>query len=315
MRRIGGRRGQAQQPLPRSLKEWSRLLHGVGREVMSDHATMTAAGLAFYSLLGIIPVLVALSALYGLVADPAAVQRMIEGLRGFVPGQAADLLESSLNGTGLGLGFGLALSLLVALWTAQWAASGLITALNIVFDTPERRSFFGRQMLALAIAVCGILFVFLALVIVALLPAWHSFNVIETPYPLIVRVRWPFLAVVFMYGLSALYSFAPSRQGARWQWLNWGAVLATLLWIGLSAAFSAYAAGAASFNRLYGSLAGVAIFLFWLYLSGLIILLGAEFEAELEARTRGDRESEAKRGLKERERRVRSSPSERRRDS
>jgi membrane protein len=279
------------------------LLRGVGREIISDHATMTAAGLAFYSLLGMIPVLVAMSALYGLVADPTTVQRMVESLRGFVPGQATDVLSSSLDRSGgLGLGFGLAVSLLIVLWTAQWAASGLITALNIVFDTAERRTFVARQALALAVAIGGIVLVFIALVVVALLPAARAVYPMNLPFPVLVAIRWPLLAALFMLWLSALYSVGPSRPYPRWRWLSWGAAVATLLWIGLSAAFSAYAASAASFNRLYGSLGGIAIFLFWLYLSGLIILLGAEFEAELEARQRGHQESEAKRLLMERER-------------
>jgi membrane protein len=310
MRRIGGRREARAQQLPRRRAEWVALLREVGREVISDHATMTAAGLAFYSLLGIIPVLVALSALYGLVADPATVRNMIEGLRGFLPGQATDLLASSLDkkSGGMGLGFGLAVSLGIVLWTAQWAASGLITALNIVFDTPERRSFLGRQLLALVIALGGILFVFIALLVVAVLPAVHAFSTFAVPYPALVAVRWPALALLFMLGLSALYSFAPSRPRPQWKWLSWGAVAATLAWIGLSSAFSAYAASADSFNKLYGSLGGVAIFLFWLYLSGLIILFGAEFEYEVEARRRGGEESEAKRVLKEREKKVKPAP-------
>lgn len=302
MRRIGGRRGRA-EPLPRTLRDWAALLHGIGREIVSDHATMTAAGLAFYSLLGIIPVLVAMSTLYGLFADPTTVRRMVSGLRGFVPGQAVDVVSSSLDRSGgLGLGFGLAISLLIVLWTAQWAASGLITALNIVFDMPENRRFVARQALALAVAIGGIVLVFIALVVVALLPAVRAMYTIDLPFPVLVSIRWPLLAALFMLWLSVLYSVGPSRPQPRWRWLSWGAAVATVLWIGLSAAFSAYAASAASFNRLYGSLGGVAIFLFWLYLSGLIILLGAEFEAELEARQRGHQESEAKRLLMERER-------------
>jgi membrane protein len=291
------------QPLPRTLGGWRELLRNIGREVLSDHATMTAAGLAFYSLLGIVPVLIALATLYGLVANSAAVQNLVAGLSGFVPAQAADLLSKSLknSGKGFGLGISFAVSLGIVLWTAQWASSGLISALNIVFDAAERRSFLLRQVIALVVAIGGIIFIFLAIVVVVLLPAARSLFAIDVPYPLLLAIRWPLLALLFMLGLSALYSLAPSRPLLRWHWLSWGAVIATVLWIGASGAFSAYAGYAGSFNRFYGSLGGVAIFLFWLYLSGLIVILGAEIEAEIAAWRHGHRQSTAKRVLQERE--------------
>jgi membrane protein len=252
---------QAKLPfLTRDLRRWSALLRSIGGEVLSDHATMTAAGLAFYSLLGIIPILGALSALYGLVADPAGVTQLIQELRGFVPGRAADLMTGSLKGApnSFGLGVGLVLNLGFVLWTAQWAASGLITALNIVFDTVEKRSFLRRQMIALAVAISGIAFILFAIVVVAVVPAVRSIFSLEIPHPLLMSIRWPLLTLLFMFGLSALYGVAPSRSPVHWQWLSWGGVWATFLWIGASAAFSAYSSRAGSFNRFYGSLGGVA---------------------------------------------------------
>ncbi|HJU15379.1 MAG TPA: YihY/virulence factor BrkB family protein [Stellaceae bacterium] len=294
------------RPLPRHAGEWWELVRHIVRETLSDHATMTAAGLAFYSLLGIVPILIALTALYGLMANPAAVRTLVEGLRGFLPAQAADLLANSLKGSGGGFGLGIsfAVSLGFVLWTAQWASSGLITALNIAFDAAERRSFVRRQIIALVVAVGGIVFICLAILVVALLPAARSIFAVDVPFPLLLSVRWPLLALLFMLGLSALYSLAPSRPRSRWRWLNWGAIIATLLWIGASAAFSAYASRAGSFNRFYGPLGGVAIFLFWLYLSGLIVILGAEIEAEVAAWRRGYGPSEAKRMLSGREKKL-----------
>jgi membrane protein len=184
-------------PLPRNSGEWRRLLRNIGREAFGDYATMTAAGLAFYSLLGIVPVLIALATFYGLVANPATVQSLVEELRGFVPTQAANVLADSLksSGHGFGLGIGFAVSLGIVLWTAQWAALGLLTALNIVFDAAEQRSFLQRQLLALVVAIGGILFVFLAIVVVVLLPAAQAIFAIRVPYPLLLKIRWPLLAM------------------------------------------------------------------------------------------------------------------------
>jgi membrane protein len=293
----------APRPLPQSLGEWLDLLRGVGKEVLSDHATMTAGALAFYSLLAIVPVLVAVSALYGLVADPQTVHRSLEALRGFLPDQAVDLLANTLNGhgVGLGLGIGLFVSIVIVLWTAQWAASGLITALNIVFDTTEERSFLGRQIASLVLALAGILFLAASLLIVALLPALRSVFVPKMPHLLLLSLRWPLLAFILVGGLSTLYCRAPCRSRDHCRWLNGGAFLATLLWIGVSFAFTEYLRHAGSYNRIYGSLGGVAIFVTWLYLSGLIVLLGAEFEAALEARRTGRGERRAKRILHQHE--------------
>ncbi|HEX3419370.1 MAG TPA: YihY/virulence factor BrkB family protein [Stellaceae bacterium] len=291
-------------PLPRNSGEWRHLFRNIGREAFGDYARMTAAGLAFYSLLGIVPVLIALATFYGLVANPAAVQSLVAELRGFVPTQAANVLADSLKSSGrdFGFGIGFAVSLGFVLWTAQWASSGLITALNIVFDAAEQRSFLRLQLIALIVAIGGVLFILLAIVVVVLLPAVQAIFAIDVPYPLLLKIRWPLLALLFMFGLSALYSFAPSRPRPHWRWLNWGAVIATLLWIGASSAFPAYVSYAGSFDRFYGSLGGVAIFLFWLYLSGWVVILGAEIEAEIEAWRRGRRHRKIKRVLQERER-------------
>lgn len=185
----------------------------IGHEALSDHVTMTAAGLAFYSLLGIVPVLAALAALFGLVASPATVRHLLDALRGFLPTQAVNVLENSLRGSGssFGLGLGLAISLCITLWTAQWASSGLIAALNIAFDTAEQRRFVHRQIVALVVAIGGIALIYLAIVIVALLPAARSIFALNVPYPLLLSIRWPLLALLFMLGLSTLYSHAPNR--------------------------------------------------------------------------------------------------------
>jgi membrane protein len=291
------------EPHSRGIRRWGRLLREIGSEVMRDHATMTAGALAFYSLLGIVPVLVAVSAVYGLIADATVLNRSIDELRGFLPDQVRAVLMQSVagNGAGLGLGLGLAVSLMIVLWTAQWAASGLITALNIAFDVTEGRGFWRRQAAALAVALAGIGLLVLALLVAAVLPAARSIFSYDLPNSVLLSIRWPLLALLSAAGLTALYRWAPSGRPARRNWLSWGALSATLLWIGASAAFSLYLRNAGSFDRLYGSLGGIAIFVFWLYLTGLIILLGAEFDATLEARRQGRGESGAKRILREHE--------------
>lgn len=285
---------------------WLDFVWCIVGEVFSDHITMTAAGLAFYGLLGLVPVLAAVSALYGLVADPSDVRRLVEGLNGLLPGKVTGLLSAFLRDTrySFGLGIGFVISLAFVLWTAQWAASGLITALNIVYDETERRSFLQRQLVALAIALGGIAFLLFAIVLVAVLPAAVSILSEDIAHPVLWLARWPLLALLFMASLSVLYNVAPSRARRRWRWLSWGAVTATVLWLGASVAFSAYASRLGSFGRYYGSMGTVAVLLLWFYLGGLIVLLGAEVDAALAERRDGAPPSEIKGALAERERNV-----------
>jgi membrane protein len=291
-------------PIPHSSRGWRWVWHDVVSEVLSDHATMTAGALAFYGLLGLIPVLVAMSVGYALFADPAMVQHAIDELRGFLPEAAADVLAQTLTGSEarLGLGMGLIVSIGIVVWTAQWAASGLISALNIAFDATQLRGFWRRQVAALAIALGGIVMLGVALLVVALLPVARGIFGIELPQSFLVSIRWPLLALLTMLGLSALYCYGPSRPLHRWKWLSWGAVLATVLWVGISVAFSLYLSHAGSFDQLYGPVGGVVIFVTWLYLSALIILTGAEFDAALESRREGRGEGRAKHILREYER-------------
>jgi membrane protein len=287
-----------------SLRKWRWVWHDVVSEVLSDHATMTAGALAFYGLLGLIPVLVAMSAGYALFADPVMVQHAVGELRGFLPEAAADALAETLTGSEarLGLGMGLLVSIVIVVWTAQWAASGLISALNIAFEATQLRSFWGRQFAALVIAVGGIVMLGAALLVVALLPLARGIFGVELPQSFLIAIRWPLLALLTMLGLSALYCYGPSRPLHRWKWLNWGAVLATVLWIGISVAFSLYLSHAGSFDQLYGPAGGIVIFVTWLYLSALIILAGAEFEAALEGRGEERHQQGAKHLLRKYER-------------
>jgi membrane protein len=305
---IGPRQSPAPGAVPASSPtRWLPILRAALAEMFSDHLRLTAAGLAFYGLLGLVPALAAVAALYGLVGNPSDLAGLVDQARGLLPDEAASVLSTYLRDTPgkFGLGLGFAVSLLLVLWTAQWAASGMITALNIVFDETEKRSFLKRQVVALGIALGGILILICALALVALMP----FALVARPgssgpelFSLLLLARWPLLAVVLTFAIELLFCAAPSRSCFRWQWVSWGAVSATLLFLIASAGFSAYVAHVGSFGRLYGSMGAVVMLLVWFYLTGLAVLLGAEIDAAVDAHRSGRGPCELKRALRERQR-------------
>jgi membrane protein len=287
-----------------SAAQWLSVLRAALAEIFSDHLRLTAAGLAFYGLLGLVPMLAAAAALYGLVGDPADLARLVDQARGLLPDDAASVLATYLRDTPgkFGLGFGFAVSLLFVLWTAQWAASGLITALNIVFDEPERRSFLKRQIVALGIALGGVFLIVCALALIALLPFALAAAAHPDAYSLLLFARWPFLALILLIAIDVLFCAAPSRPHFRWRWVSWGAVSATAMFLAASAGFSAYVAHVGSFGRVYGSMGAVVVLLVWFYLTGIAVLLGAEIDEAVDAYRSGRGPCELKRALRERQR-------------
>lgn len=270
---------------------------GVWREALSDHTMLVAAGLAFFALFGLLPAVAVVAIVYGWFVDEEAMRRQLDALGDALPEGMAEVLGEFLTEVPAGLGFGLTLAfnLVVVLWTVQRSASGVITALNVAYDEEEKRSRMQRETVALAVAAGGVVFLFASLFLVAVLPLLAA--ALGEPLGAAVRFgRWPLLALLLILGLGLLYSFAPSRSSYRFQWVSWGAVAATVLWLVASVLFSLYLAYAGDFDTFYGSLAGVVVLLTWLFIGAFVIMVGAEINAHLEAQMTGRRGA----GLKER---------------
>jgi membrane protein len=257
------------------------------------NVSIMAAGVGFYALLSIFPGLTALVSLYGLIANPSDVERLLSS-QGLLPPEAVDLLvkqTSALVDQGARkLSVGLVVSLLFALWSTNYAISTLMTALNAAYGERERRSYVVTIALSLALTSGLVLFAIVALLLVAVLPAVIELLPVpggwRTPIAL---VRWPLLAVVVMAALAAIYRYAPSRAEARWRWVSGGAVVATIAWVVVSLGFSIYVERFSTYDKTYGSLGAVVVLLMWFYLTAYVVLLGAEFDAEMERRGRMDR--------------------------
>ena len=276
-----GRAADGPTEIPR--RGWKDVLVRVKAEAKDDQLPFLAGGVAFFALIALVPAMIALVSLFGLVADPADVQEQVNDSLAGAPAEVQDLVQSQLEGvtdaSGAGLGIGLAVGVAVALWSASAGMLNLIGALNRVYDERESRKFVRLRGLALALTVGAILFVVLAVLAV---------TVVGDGGLVLAILRWPALAAAFIFGLAVLYRLGPDRADARWQWITPGAIVATVLWLLGSLAFSLYTSSFASYNETYGALGAVVITMLWLQLTAFAVLVGAELNAELEHQTAVD---------------------------
>ncbi|QBQ56606.1 YihY/virulence factor BrkB family protein [Nitrosococcus wardiae] len=288
------RRGRsATRPREIPGKGWRDVLVRVKNELSEDKLTMVAAGVAFYALLALFPALTALVFIYGLVANPADVQQQLNTLSGIIPQEAQSLLNAQLSSitaqSPSALGFGVLGSILFALWGATKGMKTLMEALNVVYNEEEERGFLRLNGTALVLTLGAVLLGVLAIGLVVVLPALlGNLGLGESVRSWISLLRWPLLALFAMAGLAGVYRYGPSRSQPQWHWVNWGAVLATVLWVIASFGFSFYVSHFGSYNETYGSLGAVVIFLMWLFITAFIVLLGAELNAEMEHQTQVD---------------------------
>ncbi len=265
----------------------------VKQQVKQDNVALMAAGVAFYAMLALFPTLIALVTVYGLVADPAQVQSQLQSFTSGLPEDAAGVLTapvaSAASSGRQSLTLGLVVSLLAALWSASGGVGGLIKGVNAAYDEVDERNFLVSKGLALLLTLGTIVFVIVAVVVVAVLPAVLGAVGLASVAELAITVlRWPLLAVLVMLALAVVYRVAPHRDAPKARWVSRGAVIATVLWLLGSGAFSLYVSNFGSYNETYGALAGVVVLLLWLFLSSFVVLLGAAINAETELQTRRD---------------------------
>lgn len=283
----------ARSPVQYSWRSWRRIARRAGGRALEQNLGLAAAGVGFYSLLGLFPAIAALVTTYGLLFDPNQIQSQFDALRGIMPAQAhrliADQLHSASATRDSTLGLGLAGAILLSFWGATRGTRALIIALNIAYDEREKRGFFALNLLAFGLTLFLILV--LAAAIMATVAVPIMLNLVSlgaVPSALAAWLRWPLLALVGVLALAILYRFGPSRRAAQWRWLPVGSIVAGVLWLGASALFSFYVSNFGSYNATYGSLGAVIILLLWLYLSAYAVIFGAVINAETERQTACD---------------------------
>ncbi|MBL8658172.1 MAG: YihY/virulence factor BrkB family protein [Rhodospirillales bacterium] len=272
---------------------WRQVLFRVKDEISGDNLSIVSAGVAFYGLLAVFPAIAATVLIYGLFADPGDVQRQLAPLQDVMPPDAFQILNNQLSAVAAKgaqpLGFGLLLTLGLSLWSATAGIKALFTAMNIAYEERESRNFFKLNAIAMAVTVLAIVFVIVTLTIIAAVPAAVDFLGFQGWLRAgLLLSRWVLLALFVLIALAILFRYGPSRAPARFRWVTPGAVVAAVLWIAGSVAFSFYVQNFASYNKTFGSLGAVVVLLMWFYLSAFIVCIGAELNAELEHQTARD---------------------------
>jgi membrane protein len=285
---VPGEHADRPSEIPR--RGWWQIVRRAWKEAKIDQVPLLSAGVAFYAFLALVPTLIAVVMLYGLVSDPEDVAEQVESFGTALPSSAEDLLseqmETLANASDRSLGIGLIVALAVALWSASAGVSNLITAINVAYDEEIDRGFIKSRLLALGLTVSAIIFVAVAVALVAAAPV--VMNAVDAPgwVEVLVEIgRWIGLVVAVVVALALLYRWAPDRDAPQFRWVSIGAVVATVLWVVASVGFSLYVDNFGSYGKTYGSLAGVVVLLLWLWLSAFATLLGAEINAESEQQT------------------------------
>jgi membrane protein len=271
--------------LPR--QSWPQTLKRTGKQFSEDKLTTWAAALTYYGVLSIFPALLALVSILGLIGQ-SATQPLLNNLNSLAPGPVKNILSSSLHGLSTGsstLAFILGLAL--AIWSASGYIGAFMDAANAVWDAPEGRPIWKRIPVRLGVTiVLLILLAASALAVVLTGPLARNVGNIIGLGSTFVTVwdiaKWPVLVVVVSLMISLLYWATPNVKHPGFPWISAGGLLAVVLWIIASALFAFYVANFASYNKTYGSLGGIIVFLVWLWITNIIILLGAEFNAEME---------------------------------
>jgi len=287
-----GRGRGASKPSDVPKEGWLDILSRTKQQLGEDNLTIVAAGVAFYGFVAVVPALVATVAIYGLLADPSKVADQVAALGTVLPGEVVPLLREQMvriASNDQTNGISAIVGVLIAIYSSASATKALISGLNIAYDETEERSFIKLTLVAIVLTIGGILAAALAIALVAFLPpVLEHLHITRSIELLLNIVRWPVLVGGFMVSLAVLYRYGPCRNDAKWRWVSPGAVVAAILWVVGSGIFSLYVSKFGSYDKTYGSLGAVVVFLMWLYLSALAVLIGAEFNSEMERQTKRD---------------------------
>ena len=280
----------AESPRQLSLRAWRETVKRTVDEFQRDNLTDWAAALTYYSVLSLFPMLIVLIALLGLVGQASTIDTLTTSLANAGLKGIADSIDKPLHdvvankgGAGALLGFGL----LGSLWSASGYIGAFMRASNDIYEVQEGRPFWKRRPLQVAITMVMVLLV--ALVAIALVLTGSLANAVgdalgvgKNAVSAWEIAKWPVMLLVVITTFALLYYVAPNVRQPKLRWLTPGGVLGALIWVIASAGFGLYVANYGAYNKTYGALGGVITFLVWLWLTNLALLIGAEFDAELE---------------------------------
>jgi membrane protein len=280
-----------QSPTKLPKRQWLATLKRTGKEFRDDNLTDWAAALTYYAVLSLFPALIALASILGLVVDKATITRVLtDTISSIGPASAVDTFKKPINqvtgNTGTA-GIMLIVGIALALWSASGYIGAFMRASNAIYEREEGRGFFKLRPLQLVVTL--VLVLLAALVVLSLIltgPVAQSIGNAIGIGTMAVDIwniaKWPAMLVVMVVMLALLYYWSPNAKQPKFHWISPGSVVAVVVWIVASALFALYVAKFASYNKTYGALSGVVVFLVWMWLTNLAILFGAELNAEAE---------------------------------
>ncbi|OHV18666.1 YihY/virulence factor BrkB family protein [Rhizobium sp. RMa-01] len=265
----------------------------VYHEVLNDRVTLIAAGVTFYLLLALFPAMAALVSLYGLVADPVTISEHLGELAGLLPPGAFDLIADQIKelvskrDSALGITFFVGLG--IALWSTHSGTLAIFDAMNVAYEENEKRGLIRLNLVGLCFTLSAMVLMVVMVVLVGVMPVVLSYLWLDQfKEHIALLLRWPLLLLVVAVAVTSVYRFGPSREPAKLRWMTWGAGLTTVVWAAMSLVFSFYLDHFANYNATYGTLGALIGFLVWIWLSVVILVIGAELNAELEHQTARD---------------------------
>ena len=274
-------------------RSWRGVIVNVYNSIDDDRVLAVAAGVAFYALLAIFPAVTTMVSLYGVFNDRAQVAADLASLSLLLPEGAVSIIsEQALriaSGAPLSLGFTALFAFLLAIWSANSGMKALMDALNVSYAKRETRTFVRLHVTSFILTIGGLVFLLLMLSAVAVVPAILAFLWLDRWTQWLVWAgRWPVILILLGLAISILYRWGPNVKSTSWRWYSPGSIFSSIGLLAFSMLFSWYAASFAAFNETYGSLGAVIAFLAWMWLSTVVVLIGAELNAELDRRL-GDR--------------------------
>jgi membrane protein len=259
----------------------------VWKSISADNISLLAAGVAFYMLLAIFPALVFIVAMFGLLTDPDQVRQWLVSLKGVLPSEAWNAIDAQIvvlmgqNSASLSLAS--IFSLLLAFINARLGAYSMMGALNVVYNTPETRSFTLTNLIAFMFTIAALcVLVFNIYAVIAVPRVLDGIGLTELSNSIVHTMRWPVLAIIMALSLALVYRYGPDRKDAHWRWVSIGSLAGTILWLAGSTGFSWYVSYFNSYDKVYGSFGAVVILLYWLWLTAFAALMGAELDMQIQ---------------------------------
>lgn len=265
---------------------WKDIAWRTYQEIGHDRLPSVAGGVTFFTLLALFPAIGVFVSLYGIFADLYAVQRQLDELSTVFPQEVISivgdqmLLLASRPPATLSLAF--LVSLALSVWSANAGMKALFEGLNIAYDEDEKRHFVKRTALTYGFTFGALVFLVLMTAILVAAPLVFDRLGLQQLAAIWIPLRWLCLLLLAIFAFTIVYRYAPCRARPRWQWVVVGASAAAVFWLGGSLGFSWYLNNIAHFDVTYGSLGAVVAFMTWIWFSVMVVLVGAEFNAEIE---------------------------------